>query len=114
MELTPDEKKRIEEEESKRLAEEQYRAQVRTRLSEHSTKPTSLERVEPTRNRTGWPKGRLLLLSCLALGALWFAASHYIVFAKNGIAILQKENFQLFPLTLDVSYWTISDVMHNP
>src|SRR5438128_66 len=115
MELTPDEKKRIEEEEHKRLAEEQYRAQVRARLSEPSTtETTSLEPVEPTSNRTGWPKGRLLTLSCLLVGTLWFTGTHYIIVAKNDVAILRKAKVQVFPLTLDVSHWTISDVIQNP
>jgi tetratricopeptide (TPR) repeat protein len=48
------------------------------------------------------------------IGALWFCGTHYIVFAKNDLATLRKGQFQVFPLTLDVSHWTISDVIQNP
>jgi hypothetical protein len=37
--LTPEERQRIEDEERKRIAEEQYRAEVRTKLKQSSTSP---------------------------------------------------------------------------
>jgi hypothetical protein len=49
MDLSPDDKRRIEEEEGKRLAEERYRAQVRAKLTyeEYSPKPPQPTKATP-------------------------------------------------------------------
>lgn len=58
MELTPEEKQRIEEEERKRHAEEEYRAQVRSQLRNASAAPPSASTgyimPEPEKTSKGW------------------------------------------------------------
>jgi hypothetical protein len=72
MELSPERKQQIEEEERQRLAEEQYRAQVRSNLSAtpSPTVPASAPRVqepEKRKSHVGWLLG---ILAVVAIGVV--------------------------------------------
>jgi hypothetical protein len=75
MELTPERKQQIEDEEKQRLAEEQYRAQVRTNLSAStgpSVPPSAPRAPEPPQRkpRVGWLLG---VLAVVIVGAVILA-----------------------------------------
>src|ERR1035438_3878803 len=78
MELTPERRQQIEEEEKQRSAEEQYREQVRTNLNAppyRSLSPAARRAPEPgqTRSRVG----RLLgILAIVIVGAVTLMNSH--------------------------------------
>jgi|SRR5471030_755930 hypothetical protein len=72
MELTPERRQQIEDEERQRLAEEQYRAQVRTNLSTSTgpsvpPSPSRAPEPEQRKSRVGWLLG---ILAVVAVGAV--------------------------------------------
>ena len=78
MELTPERRQQIEEEEKQRSAEEQYREQVRTNLNatpSPSLSPAARRAPEPgqTRSRVGWLLG---ILAIVIVGAVTLMNSH--------------------------------------
>lgn len=72
MELSPERKQQIEDEERQRLAEEQYRAQVRANLNTstpRSVPPSESRTAEPERSksRVGWLLGILAVVAVVAM-----------------------------------------------
>ena len=66
--LTPEERQRIEEEEGKRIAEEQYRAEVRSKLKGQSSPPPPVKQS----NRLPWILG---IGAALIVGAIIWSGS---------------------------------------
>jgi hypothetical protein len=64
MELTPERKRQIEDEERQRLAEEQYRAQARAALAGPTSAPATHGQQEPRKSHAG------LLIGIIAIAAL--------------------------------------------
>jgi hypothetical protein len=94
MELTPEDRQRIEEEERKRLAEEQYRAQVRRELAaSQAAAPGGTTQPHSRPFRTAL----LFLGVVIALCAIWLGVGHLIHTEETPEAAKDRAGSGIFP-----------------
>lgn len=56
-----------------------------------------------------------LIAILVVLGALiWFAGTHYVALTPTRTTILEKDEFSLSPLVLDIRDWTPLDIARHP